>query len=174
MPSNSLYCCITYSCPSNCRFPICFPWPQSPISARGKRRWRHAATGPARAATSGAAAACPSASAGGRSVAVGGSLVRMRGRAASAAILRGGGAGGCGCASGGARGGGGGDAEAGQHGEHLRAGRRLRVLYGPRLFHVGVGRASGAGTPLYLWAAADAAQHGGQHRRLFQRRGEAG
>ncbi|XP_069644467.1 mutS protein homolog 4 isoform X3 [Haliaeetus albicilla] len=101
---------------------------------------------------------------------VGGRLVRMRGRAAFPAILRGGGAGGCGCASGGARGEGGGDAEAGQHGGHLRAGRRLRVLYGLRLFHVGVGRASGAGTPLYLWAAADAAQHGGQHRRLFQRR----
>lgn len=68
----------------------------------------------------------------------------------------------------------GGDAEGGQRGQRVSAGgrlRRLRVVYGPRLIHLGAGRAGGAGAPLCPRAAADAAQYGGQHRRLLQRRG---
>lgn len=70
-----------------------------------------------------------------------------------------------------------GDVERRQRDERVWAGRRLgslRVLYGPLLFHVRAGRASGRAAPLYPGPAADAAERGGQHRRLVQRRGEAG
>ncbi|XP_064310865.1 mutS protein homolog 4 isoform X2 [Phalacrocorax carbo] len=79
-------------------------------------------------------------------------------------------------AAGGACAGRGGDVGSEQRGGGRGAGgrlRRLAVLYRPRLFHAGAGRASGGGAPLYPGAAADAAQHGGQHRRLVQRRAEA-
>lgn len=155
MPSNYSYHLIICSRTSNRSFTIFFLYPQNLRSARGgghgalrRPRPRPLPAPPSPAPPSRREAAPPR-----------GCEARARGRCLPpfwARAVRGG------------------DAEGGQRGQRVSAGgrlRRLRVVYGPRLIHLGAGRAGGAGAPLCPRAAADAAQYSGQHRRLLQRRG---